>query len=363
MKGLKIALGIVLSTVGVGSGVAIGVSNFVGKSESYVKATTDGYVLTVNSFSYKEDYEFTKVDGKYQLLGVELNNGDFFTIYDKTDKYEYLGWENLDDGNAKPFFDEYYDNAIVCGAASKFNIYLNSFGDLITIDLAQESTVYVQLQDGTTSLYAFDETSDSSYTYKPLGEWPGQTLESVSGDANFNQAGGIAKVTFPIVNTENTKVIVKYNDSQTGNLDLVDGGYYYNNAGEGLKYLGDAAEVVIQIVDEIKKASDSSICNISSSRAGELYNLYNGLSAEAKGAVNNSTLWTYKSKDMSEGYADISFVDIANRLSMLSSKGSSSNFILPLKRNEYGMAILVSIISVISISVIAFFAIKRKRHQ
>ena len=362
MKGLKIALGIALSTVGVGSGVAIGVSNFAGNSESYVKAATDGYVLTVNSFSYKEDYEFTKVDGEYQLLGVELNNGDFFTIYDKTDKYEYLGWENLDDGNAKPFFDEYYDSAIVCGAASTFNIYLNSFGD-ITINLAQESTVYVQLQDGTTSLYVWDEISDSSYKYEPLGGWPGQTLESVSGDANFNHAGGIAKVTFPIVNTENTKVIVKYNDSQTGNLDLVDGGYYYNNAGEGLKYLGDAAEVVIQIVDEIKKASDSSICNISSSRAGELYNLYNGLSADAKGAVNNSTLWTYKSKDMSEGYADISFVDITNRLSMLSSKGSSSNFILPLKRNEYGMAILVSIISVFSISVIAFFVIKRKRHQ
>ena len=358
MKGLKIALGIALSTVGVGSGAAIGVSNFANNSDSRVIAGNNGYVLKVNS---KDEYELEKVGNSYQLLGLELKKTDYLTIYDKFDEKD-IGWDNLRKSDAKPFFHASFDDEIVCDAGSKFNIYLSTSED-ITIDLAQESTVYVQLQEGTTSLYVWDEISKSSYIYKPLGEWPGQTLESVSGDANFNHAGGIAKVTFPIVNTENTKVIVKYNDSQTNNLDLVDGGYYYNNAGEGLKYLGDAAEVVIQIVDEIKNASDSSICNISSSRAGELYNLYNGLSADAKGAVNNSTLWTYKSKDVSEGYADISFVDITNRLSMLSSKGSSSNFILPLKRNEYGMAILVSIISVISISVIAFFAIKRKRHQ
>ena len=364
MNSLKVAIGIALSTVGVGSGVAFGVSNFVGNSESSVKADASGYVLTVNT---RTDYDLVKTDSKYQILGLELSGGDYFIINDKEDSYKFFGWSYLDGGTAESNFDEYVNDAILCGVDGKYNIYFEAnSSEKITIDFALESeaTVYVQLQDGTTTLYVYDEVSDLQNKYEPLGGWPGLTLASASGSANFNQAGGIAKVTFPIVNAENTKVIVKNQyKNQTGNLDLVDGGYYYNDAGMGIKDLGDAAEVVIEIVEEINNATNSSICNISSARAGELYSLYDELNATAKAAVNNSTLWTYKSSDMSQGKADISFVDIANRLSLLSNKGSSSNFILPLSKNEYGTTLLVSIISLLSVSIIVFFFIRRKRHQ
>ena len=268
MKSLKIALGIALSTVGVGSGVAFGVSNFASNSDSQVTAESSGYVLTINSFDYREDYEFVKVEGstdKGQVLGVELDNGSFFKIFKQGVTDSFIGFDSLKDGSAVPFFSDYYNNEIVCGAGSKFNIYLSA-NEEIYIDLAYEASVYVQLEKGSTTLYAFDETSDSSYTYEPLGSFPGKTLASSSGNANFNKKGGIAKLTFPIVDLNNTKVIVKNEfKSQTANLDLVDGGYYYNDAGEGLKDLGDAAETVIEIVKEINNAASSSICNISSS--------------------------------------------------------------------------------------------------
>ena len=232
--------------------------------------------------------------------------------------------------------------------------------------------MYLQLPDwGNSYLYAFDETTQHDYDVdskiEPFGAWPGKILNSDSGNASFNQAGGIAKVEVPYATLSNMKIIINNNNNdQSGNLNLTNGAYYYSNAStdnSGDVDLGDAAEVVIEIVKEINNATNSSICNISSARAGELYNLYNSLNNTAKAAVNNSTLWTYATAAIDDNYADISFVDITNRLSLLSNKVSSSNFILPLSKNEYGMTLLVSIISLLSVSIIVFLFLRRKRHQ
>lgn len=378
MKSLKIAIGIALSVVGVGSGVTFGVSNFVGNSESQVAAEDSGYVL---EFNYSDTYPLTKVTGssdKGQLLNFHINTGDEIVIRRLSDDTP-IGSSYLSGGTAYSYFEEdgRLDEYLMAlfgeeeGEGADYNIYLNS-SEQIYIDFATHATVYLQLPDwGNSYLYAFDETTQNDYgvnsIIKPFGEWPGQYLNSASGNASFNQSGGIAKVEVPYAILSNMKIIINNNNSsQSGDLNLTNGAYYLSNASTGNSGdvdLGDAAEVVIEIVEEINNATNSSICNISSARAGELYSLYDELNATAKAAVNNSTLWTYKSADMSEGNADISFVDIVNRLSILSNNASSSNFILPLSKNEYGMTLLVSIISLLSVSIIVFFFIRRKRHQ
>ncbi len=382
MKSLKIALGIVLSTVGVGSGVAFGISNFASNYESQVTAEASGYILKNN---YSQEFPLEKVSGssdKGQLLNLYLKAGDEIAIFEVGDDTNPIGINYLSGGTAKSFFISAtlhdYMMAIVGdeNEGTYYNIYLNNAGR-IYIDFAETKEVYFQVQDwGNTYVYSFDNTTSKDYEsliedenvkIETFGSWPGKRIDTITNGVNFDGNGGIAKVEVPFAVLENTEIIFhNYSDTQTGNLILTEGAYYRNNASTGNSGdvdTGSATKVVYDIAYEIKNASNSSICNISSSRAGELYNLYNNLSSEAKTAVNNSTLWTYKSADMSEGNANITFADIVNRLSILSNNASSSNFILPLSKNEYGMTLLVSIVSLLSFSIIVFFLIKRKRLQ
>ena len=382
MKSLKIALGIALSTVGVGSGVAFGVSNFAGNAESQVAAEASGYILKNN---YSQEFPLEKISGsndKGQILNFYLKAGDEIAIFEVGDDTNPIGINYLSGGTAKSFFISAtlpdYMMAIV-GDESEgtyYNIYLNNAGR-IYIDFAETKEVYFQVQDwNNTYVYSFDETTSKDYEsliedenvkIETFGGWPGKRVNTITNGVNFDGKGGIAKVEVPFAVLENTEIIFhNYSGTQTGNLILTEGAYYRNNASTGNSGdvdLGSAAKVVYEIVSEINNANNSSICNISSARAGELYNLYNSLNSTAKAAVNNSTLWTYATAAIDDNYANISFVDIANRLSLLSNKGSSSNFILPLSKNEYGTTLLVSIISLLSVSIIVFFLIKRKRHQ
>ena len=131
MKSLKIALGIALSTVGVGSGVAFGVSNFSGKSESQVAAEASGYVLEYN---YSETYPLTKVSGssdKGQLLDFHINTGDEIVIRRLSDD-TLLGMSYLSGGTASGYFEdngrfEEYMMALFGegdGEGADYNIYL-----------------------------------------------------------------------------------------------------------------------------------------------------------------------------------------------------------------------------------------------
>lgn len=382
MKSLKIALGIALSTVGVDSGVAFGISNFASNYESQVTAEASGYILKNN---YSQVFPLEKISGsndKGQILNFYLKAGDEIAIFEVGDDTNPIGINYLSGGTAKSFFisatlSDYM--MAIFGDESEgtyYNIYLNNAGR-IYIDFAETKEVYFQVQDwDNTYVYSFDNTTSKDYEsliedenakIETFGGWPGKRVDTITNGVNFDGKGGIAKVEVPFAVLENTEIIFhNYSNTQTGNLILTEGAYYRNNASTGNSGdadLGSAAKVVYEIASEINNANNSSICNISSAKAGELYNLYNGLNSNAKAAVNNSTLWTYKSADMSQGNANISFADIANRLSLLSNKGSSSNFILPLSKNEYGTALLVSIISLLSVSIIVFFFIRRKRHQ
>lgn len=153
---------------------------------------------------------------------------------------------------------------------------------------------------------------------------------------------------------------------QTADFAVSEGsGYYWDgeNADAGAAIaLIEAEETARNSVTASGTIKQYSICGIAKGTAQSLVNTYNsGISATARGYINESTAYTYKGDGTNEK-GNISFTAIFNQLSKIATGGSKSPLLsLSFMGNDNGMIIVVVITSLGILSVGAYFFFKKSK--
>lgn len=266
-------------------------------------------------------------------------------------------------GTALGYFDNNLDNDnITCKVAGTYDVSIKDGKVYIDLQNPSYATIYIQVQEwNNPTVYAFD-ASNASGTLKTLGAWPGTAVTELTNGVNFHgELGGIGKITIPYVgNKANTKLVLSNNgDDQSADVYLNPNQYYYNN-GTSRENLGKQAAVIFNIAQAISDAG--SACDIAPATATTLVAAYDALEDTNKSGVDSTTLWTWADKTKASS-ADFTFDKIIAQLRTISS-GSGTRTIGIVTNSSTNVAIVIIVISVITLSsVVAFVFIRKRKAQ
>jgi hypothetical protein len=263
--------------------------------------------------------EYAVVDGTAETTAMATENAFDGTLFTPTDVnrtgFIFGGW--------------YTDVACTTAYAAKaWTAAGNLYAKYTTVT---ERTIYFKTAGWTnTSVYTFG--GDQEYS-----AWPGTVLTSdnVTNGVAYEGKYGIIKVT---LTKNDTKVIFSdgtggtKGTTQTYDLSIVDGAYYWVDAADGST--GDAdkgsgAKVVYDINEARRAVTASgsilagSICGISPAKAKSLLTEYDALNATAKGYVDAALDYTYDSTDTSKS-ADVPYTGIIEQLRLIAAKSGTT---------------------------------------
>ena len=238
------------------------------------------------------------------------------------------------------------------------------------------------------------DTPDYIYAWGDLGEqfgsFPGVRVTSapgvtvVSGVLNFQ--GSYKKIyKIPMSSTITGHFKFSYDGGGTGKesanlLFSAGSAYWYTNeanyhnddAGKALDLLV-AAEAKRNAVSNYGEHNQNwSVCGISASDAATLWNQYYALTASQKGYVDSTTAYTWKdasSNNTDTNQKNWTYAEIMLQLKDIAIKGGQtvsggSNISNPLALNENSTAIIIVVVSTLSLVALGgFFFIKRRKES
>lgn len=351
---------------------------------TFVKASTIGTDSDNNIWcTVAGTYTLTLDSGKTQLSITSPTTTSYavseYAVVDGTAEATAFATENAYDGvsftptdvnRTGYMFDGWYTEAacITAYAAKTWTVAGNLYAKYTTVTAR---TIYFKTAGWTTTkVYTFG--GDREY-----GAWPGTatTASDVTDGVAYQGKYGIIKVT---LSKNDTKVI--FNDgtggskgtTQTNDLAIVDGAYYWVDAADGST--GDAdkgsgAKVVYDI-NEARRAvaasssiSAGSVCGIAKATATTLLKEYDALNTTAKGYVDAATDFTYNGADTSTS-ADISYTGIIEQLRKIAANAGGSSAAITANENS---ALAPAWIALISLGVAAVASaglwINRRKHE
>lgn len=353
-------------TLGIGVSVASVQSN-ASPVEAAVTQTSE-YYLTGSNYDWGDGYQLFVDDSssnKGQLVNYSFTAGETIKFKKAGSWDNALGWYQLDGGSAKNAFELEGGDNIKVLIGGKYSFYITD-NSRIYVELEHAVDIYVQIQDwNDTCVYAFDETTKSGTTLKPLGEWPGKRATDVTASTNFNGSlGGIARISIPYHTLNNTKIIISNNgSSQSGNKPLGNHYYYLKSGTSYSASDGAEAKVVFDIERAIESTGNKSVCQVSKADASTLVSEYDSLSSKAK--VNASTYWTWNSTvndektnhTYSELVQQLRAISTGNKLGLMNISGiiDGSNVHI----------VIVTIVAIVSVTAVGgyYFIRKRKENQ
>ena len=372
-------------------GVATGAPSRSFKAASADPEQTPKYFYMVGSMNDWNEYDTTyKIQSNDPYGEAKLAHtfakGDAFKIVTTSGSWDgQLNYNNVFGSGvlkASPCFikGEGDSTDIVCNDPGTYwlrvtpkKIFIDKENNLTEFNL---QTVYVQLKNWEhTYIYAYDEDTFVN-TFEFYSKYPGRPVGGedemgvITNGVNFRgELGGIANVEIPYIigHQSNAKFIINNGDTgegeqKSGNLDVVNGYYYWNTGNSGDSTLGAAAAVVFEISFTIEHATGTSLCNLSKSDAQALLALYNGCAA--KNIVDITTFYYWKEKG-SEDKKDFTGLEVIAQLTKIAN-APDSNDLLPHKLSSTAgsaVVIIVALSTVAAISVGLFFILKKKRHN
>lgn len=227
-----------------------------------------------------------------------------------------------------------------------------------------DRTVYFQTLSGSEKLYVYTFGGGNE-----CGVWPGKEVTQITDGVNFQSLGGVCKVTFS-KDYDDTHFIFNKGGTQSANLLITNGAYYWQTAGTdstGDADKGSAAAVVYDI-NAARKAVVasgstilvSSICGISKATATALVGEYDALNDTAKGYVNAATDYVYNYPDTSSGN-DVAFAQIIAQLRLIATKaGSTPAAVLADNTTTTPVIVMVVSIGVAALAAGALWMSRRK---
>ena len=221
---------------------------------------------------------------------------------------------------------------------------------------------------------------------KQYGDWQGSNMTSAdSPTVNLaGEYGNVRKISYA-EHADDTFIIHNGNGYQSTNTSLVAGSAYYfvgnwNGGDDNGKAvlqananLGLAADFIVRVeaVRNAVTASGSikqySVCGIDAQKAADFYTEYSGMVSGVKSLVDDTTITTYK-RNGETGNETVSYDVVMEQLRDIAVKAgklsNSSSIVLPFENNANNTAIIIVVVSTISLLGLAgFFFIKRKKES
>lgn len=263
----------------------------------------------------------------------------------------------------------YYDtNAFT---PDSINYFANDSWTNCTSYLVKEKSgdIYFSNANSWSDVFAYSYHSSHPYLSKGLGTFPG-TAMNLSSDITFDSVSGLYRLT--VSHLLDDTIIFNNGNFETASLSInleTDSVYYktdYVSTGDAVR--GAAANFVYDLnttrlaVNASGDVKDASICGISTLDATSICQSYNALSAEAKGYINASSIYTYTNQSSSSADANISVSSIMSQLSLISGVNLSSRITFANSLSNNYSILLTGLICVMGVLTLGgFYLLKKKK--